>query len=166
MIEMKNEQPWTPIQNIDMHCFACGPENEHGLKMEFETNEELLRSRVIVPEHLRGWSNLVHGGIISTLIDETMSWAAITLLKRFILTKNMSVKFKKPVKINQEIVVYGRIVEQTGDKLAVMAAEIYDEAGDLCASGQGEFALFTTSQFAKLNLIKEDQLNDMVGALS
>lgn len=152
---------WTELKKIDPHCFACGFENEHGLDMVFSQSGERLRCKIEVPSHLRGWSNLVHGGIISTMIDETMSWAAIHLLKRFILTKNMKVDFKKPIKIERPLVIYGFIVEQQDERSVTMAAEIYDEDGDLCASGKGDFVLFTVEQFAKLGVIDKEQLEEM-----
>lgn len=155
---------WTPLDNIDKHCFACGPENPHGLKMTFDTNGEKLRSRVSVPQHLRGWSNLVHGGVISTLIDEAMSWSAIHLHKRFILTKSMTVNFRKPVRIEKELTVYGYVVEKKNDRQVTMTAEIVDEDGDICATGTGEFVLFTAEQFADLNVIDNDQIEEMAGA--
>ena len=78
MKEEKPAQVWVPVENDDMHCFACGKENRYGLKMGFESNGEKLRSGIIVPEHLRGWENLVRGGIISTILDEAMSWQPYT----------------------------------------------------------------------------------------
>ncbi|MCK5096609.1 MAG: PaaI family thioesterase [Desulfobacteraceae bacterium] len=155
---------WTKIKKIDPHCFACGFDNKHGLDMHFETNGEKIRSRVKVPSHLRGWSNLVHGGIISTMIDETMSWAAIHLLERFILTKSMKVDFKKPLTINTPVIIIGYIVKQKTDRAVTMAADIYDEKGKLYSSGQGEFALFTPKQFAELGVIDKEQLKRMTGA--
>ncbi len=155
---------WIPLDNIDMECFACGLENNHGLKMRFETNGEKLRSYVSVPEHLRGWSNLVHGGVISTMIDEVMSWSAIHLHKRFILTKSMTINFKKPVKIEKELIVYGFVVEKKNDRQVVMAAEIIDEKGDVCACGTGEFVLFTAEQFSDLELVKDEQIKEMAAS--
>ena len=63
----------------DHNCFACGPANPHGLHMSFMSNGEVVVSHLTVPEHRRGWNNMVHGGIISTILDEGMSWAAIHL---------------------------------------------------------------------------------------
>jgi uncharacterized protein (TIGR00369 family) len=147
---------WTPLDNIDPHCFGCGPENDKGLKMRFETNGEKLRSHVSVPEHFRGWSNLVHGGIISTMIDEMMSWSAIHLHKSFILTKSMAVNFKKPIRIQKELIVYGFEVEKKNDRQVTMAAEIVDNNGDICASGTGEFILFTEDQFSELGVTEDE----------
>ena len=153
---------WKPLKNIDMNCFACGPENSNGLKMTFESNGDQLRSRVTVPGHLRGWNNLVHGGILSTICDEAMSWSAIHLTQRFILTKTMNVSFKKPALIETALIAKGYIKERLNERKVIMTAEIYDETGDLCASSEGEFVLFTPDQFRAMKLMPEELLNEMI----
>lgn len=152
---------WKEIENPDKHCFACGSENEQGLKMVFERNGEMLRSKLVVPNHLRGWSNLVHGGVLSTIIDETMSWSAIYLLQRFILTKNMKVNFLKPVRVGENILAVGKIVEKHNNRQVTMKAEIFNEAGELCANGNGQFVLFTKEQFEKLQIVENQLLDEM-----
>ena len=54
---------WQELKNIDPHCFACGPDNPQGLHMHFATDGQRLKSTLTVPEHVRGWSNLAHGGV-------------------------------------------------------------------------------------------------------
>ena len=72
------DNQWNHIENVDTLCFACGRDNAHGLQMIFESNGEKLRSTVTIPEHHRGWSNLVHGGILATLIG--LAWIVYCLL--------------------------------------------------------------------------------------
>ncbi len=163
MTAPETNNTWSRIKNTDPNCFACGFDNKHGLNMRFETNGEKLRSQVIVPSHLRGWSNLVHGGIISTIIDETMSWTAIHLLAKFILTKNMKITFKRPLKIDMPVIIYGYIKEKS-DKDAIVVADIYGKDDKLYSSGQGEFALFSPDEFSKLGVIDEAQLKRMTDA--
>lgn len=69
------QHEWRSLTNIDHDCFGCGQHNHQGLKMTFASNGEQLRSELVIPEHLRGWSNLVHGGITTTILDEMMGWA-------------------------------------------------------------------------------------------
>ncbi|MCK5312120.1 MAG: PaaI family thioesterase [Desulfobacteraceae bacterium] len=155
---------WTKLENIEPHCFACGFDNKHGLNMKFEKNGKKLRSIVEVPSRLRGWSNLVHGGIISTMIDETMSWSVLHLLGKLFLTKSIKVNFKKPLTINTPLITSGYIVEQKSDRAVTMAADICDENGGLYASGQGEFVLFTPEQFTELGVIDKKQIKRMTDA--
>jgi len=61
--------------------------------MKFYSTEkkELVVSWLKVPDHLCGWSNLVHGGIISTMLDEAMGWAGLVILKKLVVSKSITV---------------------------------------------------------------------------
>jgi len=157
---------WDKIPNIDMDCFGCGPNNHHGLQMTFETNGEKLRSFVTVPDHLRGWSNIVHGGVLSTICDEIMAWAAIYLTKRFILTRSMTTTFLKPVFTGTKLEAFGFIKERIDQRNALLSGEIYNEKGELCTVSTGEFVLFTPDSFKKLNIIPDGLLDQMTGMFS
>ena len=105
---MDEKEVLKPLPNTDTHnCFACSPINHSGLHMEFFTNDRSVFSWITVPDHLCGWNNLVHGGVLSTILDEIMSWAAIYLLKRVTMTKSMTVDFLKPVYIDHELKAAG-----------------------------------------------------------
>ena len=152
---------WILLPNLDRHCFGCGPENHHGLNMTFASNGEIIRTSLAVPDRFRGWSKLVHGGVISTILDETMSWAAIHLLRKFILTKGMAIQFLRPVYVGTPLVATGYIKEKDGDRRATVIGELHDDNGKLCASSEGEFVLYTEKQFRRLNIIAEDDLETM-----
>ena len=80
------EKQWKKLARIDRNCFGCGTENHHGLRMEFQSNGVQLRSSLLMEPRFRGWSNLIHGGILATILDETMSWTILSLTGCFILT--------------------------------------------------------------------------------
>lgn len=155
------EASWKKLPNLDKDCFGCGLENHSGLRMIFETNGEQIRSKITVPPQFRGWSKLVHGGVISTILDETMSWAAIFLSKKFILTKQMTIQFHRPVYVGSTVSAIGYIKEKTGERKAIVKGELFDDEGKLCASSEGEFVLYTKEQFARLGVIPEEELQAM-----
>ncbi len=66
------------IVSRDAHCFGCSQKNPHGLKMRFYTDDTALYSWLNVPTHLCGWDGIVHGGVLSTILDEIMGWSAIS----------------------------------------------------------------------------------------
>ena len=68
---------WRVLPCVDKTCFGCGEENPHGLQMIFSTNGVRLRSELVIEERFRGWSNLIHGGVLSTILDETMGWTVL-----------------------------------------------------------------------------------------
>lgn len=152
---------WKPLTRVDRGCFACGFENPHGLQMSFETDGTQLRSKLNLRERFRGWGSLIHGGVLSTILDETMSWATIYLTGKFILTKGMQVNFVNPVRVGMELVSYGYILEKVSDRRVVTAAEIKGQRGELYASSKGEFALFTRAQFLKMRIVTEEDLELM-----
>lgn len=146
---------------LDLKCFGCGSENEHGLKMRFETDGSRLYSSLIIADHLRGWSNLAHGGVIASILDEMMSWTAICLSERLILTKKMEVEFLRPVLINEKIIVEGWSDEIIKDRTAIISAKIMDTKGNELARSKGHFALLKKSSFDRLGITIEHLPNSL-----
>jgi uncharacterized protein (TIGR00369 family) len=159
------EAKWKHLASIDKECFACGAENSHGLKMRFESNGRQIRSKLVIEKTFRGWSNLIHGGILSTMLDETMSWTVINFTGKFMLTQSMNVTFKKPVRVGAALTVTGYIKEQSSERKAVAVAEIEDEDGDLCAVSEGKFALFSKKHFLRMGIMLEEEIEEMASAL-
>ena len=160
------EADWKPLASIDKECFGCGPENSHGLEMCFESNGNQIRSKLVVKKTFRGWSNLIHGGILATMLDETMSWTVINFTGKFMLTRSMTVTFKKPVRVGAALTVIGFIKEQSSERQAVVVAEIYDEDGDLCAVSEGDFALFSKKHFLRMGIMPKEDIEEMALAIS
>ena len=160
---MKPPSDFYPLPIQDNHtCFACGPANSAGLKMRFFANRDSVVSWLTVPDHLRGWNTLVHGGVTSTILDEIMSWAAIHLLKTIILTKSMRVDFRKPVFIGQPLRAVGRVVEIKNEREAIMEGLLYGPEDDLCAEAKGNFALLKPKVARKLGIVDEQALRDLL----
>ena len=146
-----------PISN-DSNCFACGSINSCGLQMKFYSHEQSVISWLSVPNHLCGWDNLIHGGVISTILDETMSWSAIYLLKKIILTKSMTIDFMKPIYVGTKLKAEGRISKHISEREALMEGFLYNEAGELCAKSRGTYVLFETKVAKKMNIMSDDAL--------
>ena len=146
----------------DHNCFACGPANPHGLHMTFQSDGEAVFSRLVVPDHLRGWNNMVHGGIISTILDEVMSWAAIHLIKSIIVTRKMSVDFLKPVFIGRQLTAEARVTEIRSRKEALLQGDLYNHEKQLCASARGSFALLKPKVAEKLGIAGAEEIKEML----
>ena len=152
-------QRFTALPNRnDHHCFGCGPSNTSGLRMQFCSDDVTVRSRLTVPDHLGGWDGLVHGGVIATVMDEIMSWAAIYLLKRIILTKSMTVDFLSPVRIGEPLQAEGQVLEKPSEKEAVMAGCLTNDAGKVCAKSQGTFALLRPDMAKRMKIMDDAAL--------
>lgn len=159
-------EQYKEIPNGTEHmCYACGPNNEIGLKMRFFTDEQSVYSKIYLPEEYCGWETIVHGGIQTTLLDETMSKAAIYLNKRFILTKSFTVDFLHPVYVNNILYLEGNIKEKINDRKVVMQAALYDQTGKQCTQCTGLFALFTREAVEKLNIVDPKRIQGFIDLL-
>lgn len=99
----------------DGNCFACGTGNPVGLRLKFriEPNSGRAVSKTVIAEHFNGWFGAVHGGIITTLLDETMVYAC-TSIGWMTVTGTIEVKFHKPVPTEKPIVITGEVDENRG----------------------------------------------------
>lgn len=160
--DTRENYKFLPVQDNHM-CFACGPANPAGLHMRFVAGSDRVVSNLIVPDHLRGWSDMVHGGVVSTILDEIMSWSAIHIFKSIIVTKSMTVEFKKPVRVGQALTAIGTVLEIKNEREAVMAGQLYSQGEkELFAASRGVFALLKPKVALKLGIVDERALQELL----
>ncbi len=125
----------TPSRFEDDHlCFACGKGNPDGLHLEFEPDGDGVRTSVTFPRKFQGYQNVVHGGLVSTVLDETM----VTLLNRLgylALTAELSVRFREPVRVGEKIDVTARLVEKRGKVFRVEARAVRSDGTEVATAG-------------------------------
>ena len=123
----------------DGNCFASLHDNAIVLKLLFQLDGEGRSTASFTPpEEFQGFANILHGGIICTLLDEAMAWAMI-LNGHLGATASMRVMFRKPVPIGKEVTVTGEILNQ-GARSWALASYISDERGCVLAEAEGVFA--------------------------
>lgn len=103
-------------------CFACGQKNPIGLKLNFDWDGKAARAEFTPNKFHQGWSGLVHGGIISCLLDEAMSYAALFEGVNS-LTAKMQTRFRRPVQIDEPLIITASLTKKTR-KLVEAKAEI------------------------------------------
>jgi uncharacterized protein (TIGR00369 family) len=94
-------------------CFVCGDLNESGLKAKFFYGDGRAVCEVTADERFEGYRGLFHGGIIATLLDEVMV-KAILATDRYAVTAEMTVRYRAPVQIGDQLKFVGRVVRQKG----------------------------------------------------
>ncbi|MCR4619538.1 MAG: PaaI family thioesterase [Paludibacteraceae bacterium] len=126
--------PWR--DHPQYNCFGCCPDNPIGLHLEFYEDGEYIVSTWQPGENYQGWVETLHGGIISTLIDETCGWVVTRKMQTSGYTVSLNVKFKKAVSTKeQRVTVRANVVKQMRN-LVFIYAEVTDSNGDLCAEGE------------------------------
>jgi uncharacterized protein (TIGR00369 family) len=91
----------------------------------------------VLPEHLQHLG-VVHGGVITALLDNALTFAGGTVLGAEVLTVEFKVNFLRPAK-GGRLRAVGRVAH-AGKRLAVVQGEVYAEEGEesrLEALGQG-----------------------------
>ncbi len=119
-------------------CFVCGDRNPSGLKIRFQTDGESVTARFRPEERHMGYHGHVHGGILASLLDETMGWAPILLHRRFCVTIELNVQYLKPAPIGTTLIVTAR---PDGGNRRIYEAEgqVTDDAGTVYAKGRGRY---------------------------
>jgi acyl-coenzyme A thioesterase PaaI-like protein len=111
----------------DGYCFVCGPKNPVGLKLDFTFDGKTIRTEYIPPKEHQGYMNIVHGGIVSTLLDEVMVKVAIERGTPAV-TAQMDVRLKKAVNTGTKIILSAEITKETRKTLEAYAkATVNDE---------------------------------------
>jgi uncharacterized protein (TIGR00369 family) len=151
---------YVPNKSWEKNCFGCSPANPAGLQMKFYTDETSIFSWFKVPEHLCGWNNLVHGGIISTILDEVMGWAAIHLQKLIVLTKTVTIDFTQPIFLGDKLKAESRITRFDNDGEVVVEATIHNERGELCAKSTGTYSYFSPEKISEMGIMDDDCLKE------
>jgi len=121
------------------NCFVCGKNNPGGLQLSFEIDKErqTLKTTFVATPTFQGWDGIVHGGIISTLLDEAMAKLVYELGYQSV-TASLEIKFKKPAPILEPLLVYGEITE-VNRRVVRAKARVTKENGTLLAEGKSTF---------------------------
>jgi acyl-coenzyme A thioesterase PaaI-like protein len=121
-------------------CFACGTANPIGLNLEFYAVGNKVISEITLSKYHVGWSDIAHGGIISTILDEVMSWTVLYFKRCFFVTRKLEIKYIKPVKTCVPLVASGSIQTSCEDeKILTVTGELRDKHNILLAKAKGEF---------------------------
>lgn len=149
-----------PIEKLrESTCFACGASNPIGLHLEFYRSGDRICSDVTLGRYHEGWENMAHGGIISTLLDEIMSWTVIYFKRRFFVTRKMDVKYVRPVRVGEALTVRGRLLDGNS-VLTRVRGELFDEGNRILARSLGEFVFLPEE---RLSEVPEGQKREMRG---
>lgn len=112
----------------DNKCFVCGKENPDGLQLDFLINreDESITAEFTPTKTYQGFVDIIHGGIITTVLDEAMVKLAFELGINAVTAK-MEIKFRKPVFSGENLKITGRIVKKDKKWIEAEATAHKDE---------------------------------------
>jgi len=125
-------------------CFGCGSKNPIGLKLNFKWDGKTARTEFTPARFYQGWPGLLHGGIITTLLDEAMSYAV-----RFngldFLTARIQTNYKRPIRIDEPLVIAASIARKKGRYIEAKASVSLPDS-TVMAEGTGTFVVIEANQ--------------------
>lgn len=126
-----NQQP-----NSD-YCFVCGRNNPRGLYMTFYDNgQDEVFSQYTVSEQYQGYPGLVHGGVVSAMLDEIV--ARVSFIHdphHFMMSVTLQVKFRQPVPTETPLKIIGQLKRLRG-RLGKAEGKIILPNGQIAAQSE------------------------------
>jgi acyl-coenzyme A thioesterase PaaI-like protein len=129
------------------NCLVCGRNNPQGLRLCLHVIPDtgLVSTEYLAePEHV-GFEGMIHGGLLATILDEAMTWAATWKQKRFCFCGELTARFRHPVKPGQALRVEA-VAEFSRPKLVEVTCKMFDFTGRVVATGSGKYIPATPQQ--------------------
>lgn len=99
-------------------------------------------SRLRLSREFEGWKDVVHGGIVATILDEIMAYAVMQFVGKGVTT-SLQVTYRAPLPVGEEVQAVGYVTERKS-RGAVAKGEIRQADDDrLIATGENRFILIT-----------------------
>jgi uncharacterized protein (TIGR00369 family) len=121
-------------------CLVCGHDNPHGLHLHLDVNPDtgdVACDYTPAAAHM-GFEGIVHGGLLATVLDEAMVWAATWSGKRFCVCGELNVRFRRSVAIGQPLTVVAKIVS-VRSRLIETEASMRDTSGVVFVEATGKY---------------------------
>lgn len=119
-------------------CFVCGTQNPHGLGAEFFDDGTVVWTELTPAEHHQGWPGVLHGGIISAVLDETIGRVAF-LYDRWVQTGKLSIRFARPAPLGKLLRATGRLTRDHRRLMEMEGEIVVVETGEVLAHASGTF---------------------------
>lgn len=119
----------------EYNCVACCPTRHDGLHLEPKSDGEVVYDLYRFPKRCEGFNNIVHGGFLAMALDEVLCYSPILGKQHIPLTKDLNIKYKKPVVVGIEYKITSKIIETEGQIYRVYGA--IEKDGDVYCEATG-----------------------------
>jgi len=125
-------------------CVVCGRQNPHGLKLSLQVDADTAQVRCDFLPHSDhvGFEGIIHGGLLATVLDEAMVWAATWRGRRFCVSGELVVRFRQEARVGEKLTVTAE-VETSRPRLIQAVGKIFNSQGELLATASGKYVPVT-----------------------
>jgi uncharacterized protein (TIGR00369 family) len=120
-------------------CLVCGRDNPHGLHLDLRVDPATgtVSTDFTPTAHHIGFEGIIHGGILATVLDEAMVWAATWGGRRFCVCAEMTVRYLRSAAVGQLLRVEAVL---TSDRKVIQCQGlIRDSQGDTLTTATGKY---------------------------
>jgi uncharacterized protein (TIGR00369 family) len=139
-------------------CLVCGLKNPYGLKTFFYEleNGELLAVCRPLEEH-QSYPNLLHGGVTTALLDETIGRAILIRSQGEVwgMTLEFTTRYKKPIPLDEKVRAIGRITKE-GKRVFEGTGELLLPDGEIAAEGNGRYIKLPLDKIADFDFEEQE----------
>jgi len=119
-------------------CLLCGGENPLSLGLRFEPGGQgSVQTEVQLNRRLQGYDGILHGGVISSLLDAAMTHCLFHAGIEAV-TGDLHVRFLHPVPCKEKVAVRSWVLSSFPPLYSVRAELLFE--GQVMAWGEGKFA--------------------------
>lgn len=122
------DTPGGRIEFAAHNCFACGTLNAGGLGLDLHVEPGRSWTELALDRRFEGWEGVIHGGILSTILDEVMAWALVGA-DDWGVTARMAIEYRRPVTVGMRVRGEGWITDRR--------KRIVHTAGHIVDAGSG-----------------------------
>ena len=98
-------------KNLNM-CYGCGPENPIGLHLHFTWDGQTAQAEFTPDENHQGWPGILHGGVMSSLLDEAMGY--VTYFKGLeCVTAKFEMRIRCRAPLRETLLISAQLVEES-----------------------------------------------------
>lgn len=149
-------------------CVVCGRDNPHGLQLSLSVDSEtgnVSTQFLTRPQHI-GFEGIIHGGMLATVLDEAMVWAATWSGRRFCVCGELNTRFRRSAPVGAKLIVTAK-VEAARSRLIETVGAVHDDAGVLYTTATGKYVPVTPEHNTRFvhTMLAEPQTSHALHAL-
>lgn len=150
-------------------CLVCGRENPHGLRLSLHVDTDtgtVTTDYTPTPQHI-GFEGIIHGGVLATVLDEAMVWAATWAGKRFCVCGELTVRYRQSATVGAPLRVEAK-VDAVRSRMIETSGSIVDAAGNVFTTSTAKYVPVPRprhAQFVK-TFVQEPTVQTALAALS
>jgi len=122
------------------NCFVCGTHNPIGLKVSFTLDGDSCRGRFTPGANHAGFDQVTHGGIVFSLLDDTMAnWLFLQGARGF--TAKCEIRYRQPLPVGTEVALSCRLKQRKGRLVQLESSAERVDNGSVVATAEASFMI-------------------------